>query len=121
MRIDFKKMYISKKSKTKKIFIILSSILILTLTSNLASAATGDLTEEEIQFMNDAKESINMVMTVLWIAVAIVLGLIIVLILICYLLLSNTKKYLQRVDKLIGVRQSQRYGNWQNHNAYEKY
>lgn len=111
----------NKKSRKITSLILIATIFTIIFTSNIASAANGELTEDEIQFMNDAKESINMVMTVLWIAVAIVLGLIIMLIVICYLLVSTTKKYLQRIDRLIGVRQSQRYGNWQDNNAYEKY
>jgi uncharacterized BrkB/YihY/UPF0761 family membrane protein len=110
----------SKKTKIGYL-IILFLIATTIITTGAASAANGQLTEEEIQFMNDAKDSLNMVMTLLWVAVAIVLGIMVMMVIICYVLMSTTKKYLQRIDHLIGVRQSQRYGNWEDHNSYQKY
>lgn len=111
---------LNKDKRTRFIrFLFLLGIIFFSIGS--ISSANAQISQEELEYIQNVKESINLAMTVFLIAVAIIIGLITILIIVVYLSVSNTKKYLQRVDQLIGIRQSQRYGNWDNQDPYQKY
>ncbi len=102
------------------------SILILILISLMlvptVNAETQYVYDDEM--MQDVQNMMNSVFMALWIALSIIIILIVALIVTCFYLVSTTKKYINKIDKLLYFRKSEQYqnGNWENNNrGYVKY
>ena len=100
----------------KRYLIIISIIMLICLSTNVSAQNYYDN-----QYLNELNQSLESIITAIWIIGGIIFGLLATMIVIVYYSLVLNKGYLNRIDKLIKVKSGNQYEqNW-NNNSFTKY